>query len=176
MEKLKTVDIKGKAYVMVNERIRYFNENYLNGSIVTELVSMNDTKVYMKAVVTPDIATPERKFTGWSYEDETNGFINKTSYIENCETSAIGRALGFMGIGVDESIATADEVANAIKNQSKPEPKKEAVISPAEMLVEDAKDAKLKVNWHEYLTRYKVYGLRDLTKEQLDEIRKELGL
>ena len=172
MEKLKTVLIKERPYVMVNERIRYFNENYLNGSIVTELVSKTDTKVFMKAVVTPDIATPERKFTGWSYEDETNGFINKTSYIENCETSAIGRALGFMGIGVDESIATADEVANAIKNQTKPEKTGWKSPTKQEQLRDDFTGKN--VGWTVLLAKYNVKKISDLTDAQCDEIRKEL--
>ena len=58
-----------------------------------------------------------------AYEKEGSTFINKTSYIENCETSAWGRALGNLGIGIDTSIASAEEVQNAVLNQS---PKKSA--------------------------------------------------
>jgi len=47
----------------------------------------------------------------------SSSYINKTSHIENCETSAVGRALGFLGIGIDTSIASADEVINAVNNQ-----------------------------------------------------------
>jgi len=54
---------------------------------------------------------------GHAYEKEGSTFINKTSYIENCETSAVGRALGMLGIGIDTSIATAEEVNIAIINQ-----------------------------------------------------------
>ena len=50
-------------------------------------------------------------------EKETSSYINKTSYIENCETSAVGRALGFIGLGSENSIASLEEVANAINNQ-----------------------------------------------------------
>ena len=55
--------------------------------------------------------------TGHAYEKEASSFINKTSYIENCETSAIGRALGVYGIGIDASLASAEEVVNAVNNQ-----------------------------------------------------------
>ena len=55
--------------------------------------------------------------TGTAYEKENSTFINKTSYIENCETSAVGRALGMAGFGIDTSVASAEEVANAIENQ-----------------------------------------------------------
>ena len=54
---------------------------------------------------------------GDAYEKEDSAFINKTSYIESCETSAVGRALGMCGIGIDTSVASADEVLNAIKQQ-----------------------------------------------------------
>ena len=53
-----------------------------------------------------------------AYEKENSTFINKTSYIENCETSALGRALGIAGFGIDTSVASAEEVQNAINNQN----------------------------------------------------------
>ena len=56
--------------------------------------------------------------SGYAHEKQNSTFINKTSFIENCETSAWGRALGNFGVGVDESVASADEVANAIKNHN----------------------------------------------------------
>ena len=57
--------------------------------------------------------------TGLAYEKETNGYINKTSYIENCETSSVGRALGFLALGIDGGgICSAEELANAINNQN----------------------------------------------------------
>lgn len=119
---MKTVDIKGKEYVMVNERIKFFRENYPDYSLVSDIISMEDGTVTMKAsVITPDNRVIA---TGHAQEKETNGFINKFSYIENCETSAWGRCLANMGIGVDASVASADEVANAIKNQSMKEPPK----------------------------------------------------
>ena len=70
--------------------------------------------------VTPDIENPERYFTGIAYEKEGASFINKTSALENCETSSVGRALGFLNIGIDTSIATAEEVGNAIHQQKSP--------------------------------------------------------
>ena len=56
--------------------------------------------------------------SGHAEERRGSSFINKTSYVENCETSAWGRALGNFGIGLDTSVASYDEVANAIKNQT----------------------------------------------------------
>lgn len=116
---LKTIDIKGKEYVTVNERIKAFWSLYPNGRINTELISNVIDVCVIKAEVYKDNrqnALPDA--TGYAYEKESSSFINKTSYIENCETSAVGRALGILGIGIDTSIASADEVNNAIYLQT----------------------------------------------------------
>jgi hypothetical protein len=112
--KLKTVNIKGKEYVEVNQRIKAFREMYANGSIMTEMLSNEGGVCVFKAVVVVD---GQIVSTGHAYEKEGSTFINKTSYLENCETSAIGRALGCLGIGIDTSVASVEEVANAIKQQ-----------------------------------------------------------
>jgi hypothetical protein len=112
--KLKTVNIKGKEYVEVNQRIKAFREMYANGSIMTEMLSNEGGVCVFKAVVVVD---GQIVATGHAYEKEGSTFINKTSYLENCETSAIGRALGCLGIGIDTSVASVEEVANAIKQQ-----------------------------------------------------------
>ncbi len=108
MKQLKTVDIKGKSYVMVNERIAYFRETYPEGSIITELLSSTDGVHTFKAIA---INNGNVLATG-------HAFINKTAALENAETSAVGRALGILGIGIDSSIASAEEVGNAVKNQT----------------------------------------------------------
>jgi hypothetical protein len=116
---MKTVDIKGKEYVMVNERLKFFRENYPDHCLVSEIISMEDGVITIKASVLD--ANNRVIAIGHAQEKETNGFINKFSYVENCETSAWGRALANFGIGIDTSVASFDEVANAIKNQNKPE-------------------------------------------------------
>ena len=108
---LKTVDIKGKSYVEVAERIKYFRNNYPKYRIETTLLSNDNGVCVFKAEVKDLEGTVFS--TGHAYEKEGSSFINKTSYIENCETSAIGRALGIFGIGIDAGIASADEVINA---------------------------------------------------------------
>lgn len=112
---LSTMDIKGKGYVLVNERVKAFRMLYPNGIITTEIVSLADGVVVMKATISDD--NGELLATGYAYEKESSTYINKTSYIENCETSAVGRALGFLGIGIDTSIASYEEVQNAVNNQ-----------------------------------------------------------
>lgn len=118
---LKTTDIKGKDYVEVNERIKAFRMLYPQGSIQTEMISNEDGVCVFKAIVgyypDGDSTLLHVLGTGYAYEKENSTFINKTSYIENCETSACGRALGMAGIGINSSVASADEVLNAINNQ-----------------------------------------------------------
>ena len=114
---MKTIDVKGKPYVEVNERLKFFRENYKDWSLESEIVSLENGICVMRAI----IKNPEgiTKATGYAYEKEGSTFINKTSFIENCETSAWGRALGNLGIGIDTSIASAEEVQNAVLNQGK---------------------------------------------------------
>ncbi len=115
-ESIKTTDIKGKEYAEVNQRIKAFRMCYPNGSIETDIVWCENGIVTIKATVLNE----ERCIlaTGYAQEKESSSFINKTSYIENCETSAVGRALGFCGFGIDTSVASYEEVANAIENQT----------------------------------------------------------
>lgn len=113
----KAIDIRGKRYVLVSDRINYFNETYKNGFIETRLLSQPDSQmVVMKAKVTPDADKPTRCFIGHSQAKWGEGMVNKTAALENAETSAVGRALGMMGIGVIDSVASADEIKKAEKS------------------------------------------------------------
>lgn len=115
---IKTTNIKGKEYAEVNQRIRAFRMLYPEGSIISEIISLENGVCVMKASVLN--GKGEVLATGHACEKESASFINKTSYIENCETSAVGRALGMCGIGIDMSIASYEEVANAIAQQNTP--------------------------------------------------------
>lgn len=112
---IRTMDVKGKEYAIVNERIRAFRMVYPGGAITTDIVSMADGVVVMKATVCAEDGTVLG--TGTAYEKEGSSYINKTSYIENCETSAVGRALGMCGFGIDTAVCSAEEVKNAIRQQ-----------------------------------------------------------
>ena len=114
---MKTVNIKGKNYVMVNERIKYFRENFKDWSLESELISLNDDACVIKAIVKDE--NGRIVATGFAQENRESSMINKTSFVENCETSAWGRALGNLGIGIDDSIASAEEVDMAIKKQDR---------------------------------------------------------
>ena len=119
-QSIRTTDIKGKEYAEVNQRIKAFRMVYPDGFIITDLMSNeNGVCVFKASVGYYDNGDPRPLGTGTAYEKESSSFINKTSYIENCETSAVGRALGMAGFGIDTSVASYEEVANAIQNQGK---------------------------------------------------------
>lgn len=121
-ESIKTVNIKGKEYAEVNQRIKAFRMVYPEGFINTDMKSNENGICIFHAAV--GYYVEKEGFldrvtlgTGTAYEKESSTFINKTSYIENCETSAVGRALGMAGFGIDTSVASAEEVETAIANQ-----------------------------------------------------------
>lgn len=114
----KTTNIKGKEYVEVNERIKYFrlSEDYKNWSLTSEVIHLDSESCVIKATILNEIGMVMA--TGFAQEDKSSSFINKTSYVENCETSAWGRALANLGIGIETSIASSNEVSMAIAKQN----------------------------------------------------------
>ena len=117
MNELKSIEIKGKPYVMVNERIKAFRQDYPNLALVSEIVQLDADSCIIKASVVDE--NGRVLATGLAQEDRTSSAINRTSFVENCETSAWGRALGNLGIGIDVSIASAEEMEIAVAKQEK---------------------------------------------------------
>lgn len=113
---MKKIKIKGNDYVMVHERVKEFHNLYPNGSIKTEIIEMTERFITVTTVI-PDVANPVRLFTGIACEIAKDEFS-----ISVAETSSCGRALGFLSIGIDASIASYEEVANAIGKQEKSKP------------------------------------------------------
>lgn len=133
-ETLKFSDIKGKNYAEVPQRVKAFRMLYPQGFIITDMVSNDGGVCVFKATAGYYGENGEAYTlgTGTAYEKENSSYINKTSYIENCETSAVGRALGFLSIGSDTSIASYEEVANAVHQQEQEDhPKDEKRDMPA---------------------------------------------
>jgi len=116
----KTTNIKGKQYVEVNQRVIAFRtlSEFKDYGLTTDVLHLDAESCVVQATITnADGAVVAQ---GMAQEDKSSSRINQTSYVENCETSAVGRALGFLGIGIETSIATADEVDMAIKKQDTP--------------------------------------------------------
>ena len=113
---MKTINIHGKQYVEVKERIKYFRENFKDWALTSEILELTDTRCVIKSTVLND---KDRVIaTGIAYEILGSSHINKTSFVENCETSSNGRALANLGVMIETSIASADEVKYA-KDQEK---------------------------------------------------------
>ena len=105
---IKKTDIKGKQYAEVSERILAFRKLNPNGRIITEIIDKTDNDVTVKATIYDE----QEKELATGYASEVKkGLVNSISMLENCETSAIGRALGFCGFGIDNGIASGQDMA-----------------------------------------------------------------
>ena len=112
-----SVKIKGKDYLEVVERVSMFHKDHKeNRSIITEVIQFKDDMVIIKAA----IKIGEDVFTGHAYEMVGSNQVNEFSALENCETSAIGRALASAGYSGDVAFCSADELSNALVKQNKP--------------------------------------------------------
>jgi hypothetical protein len=101
-----------EEYVMVKDRVDEFYQKYPTGRIITTIIEHDKEMgfVMIRAEIFRffDEATPAS--TGHAYELKSEGFVNKTSYVENCETSAVGRALGLSNFKITGSIASREEM------------------------------------------------------------------
>lgn len=167
-QELPRVDVKGKNYSMVSARVQAFRKLIPDGAITTEVISMDADRVVMRAAVTD--AAGRILATGTAFEERGSSFINKTSFIENCETSAVGRALGFLGIGSEEQMCSADELVNALKNQTAT--KEEAQVRAAIMeIINSFPERELS---RKVCERYKVGAVTELSPGDARKCLKDL--
>ena len=129
---LQKIDLKGKDYAMVAERVTAFRKLFPEGFIMTDIISHDGQTVMMRAKAGYYCnGNPFVLGTGYAQEVKGKGMVNGTSYIENCETSAVGRALGFLGLGINGGgICSAEELANAILAQKQPAPQPTKPATP----------------------------------------------
>ena len=167
------VDIKGKSYAEVSQRIKAFRMCFPEGFIRTQILSNENNVCLMRAEVGYYTENGEVVLgTGTAYESQSSGPINKFSHIENCETSAVGRALGMAGFGVDVAVASAEEVANAeaqkdaasVAQAQEDAEKMKITETMAEALLKRIKDDKVDIV--KLLRLHKVNILSDLTMRQ----------
>lgn len=116
---MKTVNIKGKEYITVNERLKEFRNSFKDYSLVTEIVELGTDFATVKASIIDNNGVT--RATGFAREVVAKSPINKFAFLENCETSAMGRALGNFGIGIDEAVCTAEELLVKLSQEDKPE-------------------------------------------------------
>ena len=164
---LKTTNIHGKEYVEVHTRIKYFRENFKDWALESDIERLEfihiNQKEYFICVMKSLVKNPDGiiKATGTAYEILGSSNVNKTSFIENCETSANGRALGNLGIGIDNSISSAEEVEHAIiQSQQKPKPKPKLSDSKFQQMIIAIGQGKIDVV-KERMTYYKLNERQD---------------
>lgn len=163
-----TVDIKGKPYAEVNKRIIAFRKLMPNGLILPNIISDDDGRVLMSCEIYDENNRLLAK--AHSYENENVGFINKTSYIENCETSVIGRALGLCGFGIDNSVASAEEVDVAIQKQDLMKaPISQERLDTIKELIEETK-----TDLSKFLQFHKLKSLEDINISNVMKIEESL--
>lgn len=179
---LVTTPIKNKQYAEVKERVKAFRKLFPMGRIQTDIVSVDENAVTMKATVYAggDMVLS----TGYAQEVRTSSAINRTSYIENCETSAVGRALGFVGIGIDAAIASAEEVNGAAAQQDaiKTQVEADTLIDEKHFRALKARFNEAGIRMADVLAYYGIerptqitYGLERIINSDFNSLVKELG-
>jgi len=165
---MNTINIHGREYVPVSERVKMAHASEEKLSITTELVQSEPV-----AIVKATVVTSKGTFTGYSASNPAKP-LEKVSPIEIAETSAIGRCLGFAGFAIDDGIASADEVEYATnKPESVPAFVNKAVITQNEPLISDKQLTYLAMLMSEkgvpeenVYEEFDVMSRKDLTKKQ----------
>ena len=165
-----TTNIKGKEYAEVNQRVKAFRMLCPGGTISTEMLSSDGDVCVFKAYVLDEGGN--LLGTGTAFEEKGSSYINKTSYIENCETSAVGRALGFAGFGIDTAIRSAEEVKIAIEKQEeyKAEDVGKQRIDAVKVKALKARCEADGVSVEKLCELYKVNALEELTEKKFANI------
>lgn len=171
-----------KNYAEVKERVKAFRKLFPMGRIQTDIVSVDENTVTMKATVYAggDMVLS----TAYANEAKNASSINRTSYIENCETSAVGRALGFVGIGIDAAIASAEEVtgAEAQRDAIKTQVEADTLIDEKHFRALKARFNEAGIRMADVLAYYGIerptqitYGLERIINSDFNSLVKELG-
>ena len=158
---MKKINIKGKEYITVNERLIYFrNKDEFKGfGIKEDIVTIDEKEGIFKVTIYNTNAEPIVSAHAQEYRDSS--YINKTSFVENGFTSALGRALGYLGIGIDTSIASANEVQNAVNNQ------KETPTDNRNWLTESQLNATLKATKDQAEKVLKTFKMKKEYRQQI---------
>jgi hypothetical protein len=142
---MEAINIKGKKYVTVNERLKAFRTvaEYAGYSLVTIAHELTNDVCVMEAQIKNKDGVLIANGFAREVRTQAGSLVNATSYVENCETSAWGRALANFGIGIDENICSAQELLVALGMQqskaAEPSPKTEQQKPTDTTYIEQAK-------------------------------------
>jgi len=167
---MKAIKIKGRDYITVNERLKHFrlDDTYAGWNIIEDVAEINAHEIIVTVTITDVDGVVRSKASSQEYRDSS--MINKTSFLENAATSAVGRALGYLGIGIDTSIATAEEMKNAVTKQ---EYIMRQVVETEESPKRKLKDSELQklIDGGTHIQASKVLDTFECTPEQIEQIR-----
>ena len=179
---MKTIKIKSKGggekeYVPVSERVKEFHRLYEDGNItvnykripVGEDGTIPDAGFIFKATITLDVKENKRFFTGHSF-----GKIGEDKALEKAETVSIGRALGFANIGLEDGIASADEMKQFTGNQV-PEKVNVADVVSIVRLCEGVSKDYINTLMQHLADKFNITQLEELTSQQATKIISDLN-
>lgn len=158
-----TGKVEKKGYAEVHQRIKAFRMVHPNGNIETKLTNNENGICVFRA----DIYDSEGNHLASATAQEnikSNSFINQYNAIENCETSAVGRALGFAGFGVDTSLASAEEIQTSMKKQEELEHEANLPMTEEQVFM----IANLETKYKDQLRKFYKKDILDLTREEAD--------
>jgi hypothetical protein len=165
------VRIRGKDYQTVAFRVQRFREKYPEWSIMTEILHRDAEEVVVRAVIS-DFAC-RIIATGHAEEQRKSSQVNRTSALENAETSAIGRALAAAGFGGTE-FASANEMRKAIDQQEDQEG--ERIKHIQDRIIAAGLDLQRVEAWLSRCTRGRVTRVEDIDSDELiDVVEKNLA-
>jgi hypothetical protein len=165
---MKAIKIKGRDYITVNERLKHFrlDDTYKGWNIVEDVAEINENEIIVTITIVDQDGILRSKASSQEYRDSS--MINKTSFLENAATSALGRALGYLGIGIDTSIASAEEMNSAVNRQEYLK-KVEQVPLKKRKLTDDQLDKLIDEGTH--IQAKKVIETFECTPEQVEQIK-----
>jgi hypothetical protein len=165
---MKAIKIKGRDYITVNERLKHFrlDDTYKGWNIIEDVAEINSNEIIVTVTIVDQDGMLRSKASSQEYRDSS--MINKTSFLENAATSALGRALGYLGIGIDTSIASAEEMTGALDRQEYLK-KIQQVPLKKRKLTDDQLDKLIDEGTH--IQAKKVIETFECTDEQIEQIK-----
>ena len=160
-------------YITVAERIEAFYAKYPEGSLRAELIEDDGTRIVMRAFAYRD-REDTQPAVGHAEEVRGVGMVNKTSALENAETSAWGRALAALGFHVKKGIASREEVEQAVAEEERQKAEAPAIERAAKLRAR-IRDLGVKDEAHMKLTSLGKERLEQLTEDEAWQFEKFLN-
>ena len=169
-KKIKSINLHGKEYAMVHDRVNAFRSepNYNDLGIQTMLIHYDNERGFCVIKAEVQDKTGFVVASGIADERRTPKGVNSTSFVENCETSAIGRALACLGIGTEDAYASSFEVENAIDQQKTQENQNASL--------QEKMEAKLEVNIGDIIDEINASIFVDIAEEHLPNVPSFLSI